>query len=271
MSRPALFAALPMYDLPQTAAANDALWAAIAASLRAAGVEASVRLRRGGDIGAQWRDPRLIFGQTCGYPYVKELHEWVALIATPHYSFPGCAGSMHRSFIVRRQDDARRDLAEFRGARAAINGWTSNTGMNLFRAAIAPMAGDRPFFGEVVVTGSHVQSIEAVADGRADIAAIDCVTFALVERADPDVAARVAVVGETPVSPCLPFIASARLPDTMIAAVRQALLSALDDPLLARARAALGLIGASPAAPTDYRRVLEIEQEAEAAGYAQLA
>ena len=36
----ALVAALPMYDLPEIAAANDALWASIAASLRARGVEA---------------------------------------------------------------------------------------------------------------------------------------------------------------------------------------------------------------------------------------
>ena len=50
--------------------------------------------------------------------------------------------------------------------------------MNLFRAAIAPLAGGRPFFSEVIVTGSHAASLEAVADGNAPgLAAIDCVTF----------------------------------------------------------------------------------------------
>lgn len=271
MSRPALFAALPMYDFPETASANDALWAAMAARLRAAGIEAPTRLTRGEDLESQWRDPRLIFGQTCGYPYVKELRGRVALIATPHYSFPGCEAATHRSFIVRRRDDKRRDLSEFRGAHAAINGWTSNSGMNLFRAAIAPVAAGEPFFREVVVTGSHRASLAAVADGRADIAAIDCVTFALVGRADPEVVARVAIVGETPASPGLPFIASARLPAATIAAVREALHAALNDPSLGGARAALGIIGASPATPADYDRVLKIERDAEATGYSKLA
>ena|SRR5271166_3314079 len=266
-----LIAALPMYDFPETAAANDALWAAMAARLRDRGIEAPAHIIRGGDFERQWRDPGLIFGQTCGYPFVKELRDEVALIATPRYAFPGCQGATHRSFIIARRGDTRRHLGEFRGARAAINGWTSNTGMNLFRAASAPIAGGEPFFGEVRVTGSHAASVEAVAEGRADIAAIDCVTYALTSRARPDLAARVAIVGETPVSPCLPFIASARQPPQAIEAVREALLTALNEPSLAEARETLGLCGASLTSPADYDRILKIERAAEAAGYPRLA
>jgi hypothetical protein len=36
-------------------------------------------------------------------------------------------------------------LKEFRGAVAALNAHDSNTGMNLFRAMIAPIAGGRRF------------------------------------------------------------------------------------------------------------------------------
>ena len=90
--------------------------------------------------------PGLIFGQTCGYPYVTGLKDTVTLIATPEYSFPGCEGASHRSFIIRRASDPRRALGEFRGATAALNAHDSNTGMNLFRAAIAPIAGGAPFF-----------------------------------------------------------------------------------------------------------------------------
>ena len=271
MTRAALFAALPMYDFPHTGVANDALWKAIATRLRDRGVDAPERLTRGGDIEAQWRDPGLLFGQTCGYPYAKRLREAVALVATPHYAFPGCEGGLHRSFLVSRRDDARRELAEFKGSRAAINGWMSNTGMNLFRVTIAPIADGGPFFGEIAVTGSHEASLVAVAEGAADIAAIDCVTFALIERARPDVGARVTAVAESRLSPCLPFIASARLPDAIIAAVRASLFEALDDPRLAEARGALGLVDASEAEPADYERVLEIEREAEALGYPTLA
>ena len=56
-----------------------------------------------------------------------------------------------------------------------------------------------------------------------------------------------------------------------IAAVRKALIAALADPNLAETRAALGLKGARAATPANYDRVIDIEREAAAMGYAQLA
>lgn len=270
MSLSAPVAALPMYDFPETAAANDAFWGRIAARLNARGVEAPAELTRGADLAALWRNPRLVFGQSCGYPYMKGLREAVVLIATPEYGFAGCDGASYRSFVVRPTVDPRRNLDAFRGAVAAVNAFDSNSGMNLFRAAIAPLAGGSPFFAAVVATGSHEASLEAVAAGCADLAAIDCVTFALLKRLRPALIERVAVVAESPPSPGLPFVASARLPATTIAAVRDALFAAVADPALAEARATLGLSGARLAAPADYERVLEIEREAVAAGYPRL-
>jgi ABC-type phosphate/phosphonate transport system substrate-binding protein len=264
-------AVLPMYDFDFIASATDALWAAIAIRLKEAAVPSPKRLTRGGDLDAQWRDPRLVFGQTCGYPYVTRLKDTVALIAAPAYAFPGCDGCSHRSFIIRRASDPRRALAEFRGARAGLNAWDSNTGMNLFRAAIAPIAGGAPFFRAIIVTGSHEASVTAVAEGGADLAAIDCVSFGLLSRGRPDLIKRVAVVAESPLTPGLPFIAAAGLGAATIASVRKALLAALADPNLAEAREALGLTGARPVGPADYDRVAEIERAAAAAGYPRLA
>ncbi len=263
-------ASLPMYDLPQIGAANDALWAAIAVSLRAQGVEAPEKLARDCDLTAHWRDPRLLFSQTCGYPYVKELREEVALIATPEYTFAGCEGPWYRSFVVCGARDPRRDLEAFRGAVAAVNGWDSNSGMNLFRATIAPIARRAPLFAAVIVTGSHIASLEAVAEGRAELAAVDCVTFGLTRRLRPDLIERVAIVAESPPSPGLPFIAAAGLPDPIVAAVRKALFAALADPGVAEALGALGLAWARLTTSADYERICDIERYAEAAGYPRL-
>jgi ABC-type phosphate/phosphonate transport system substrate-binding protein len=260
-------AVLPMYDFPWTAVANDALWASIFVRLNDAGVRAPARLTRGGDLTMLWRHPRLIFGQTCGYPYRTELRDSVALIATPEYSFPGCEGAAHRSFIIHRAADPPRALGEFQGAIAALNAHDSNTGMNLFRATIAPLAGGAPFFRGTIVTGSHEASVSAVAEGHADLASIDCVSFALLERGRPELIARVAVVAGSPLSPCLPFIASANLPPATIAAVREAMFATLADPGLVNARETLGLKGARAAAPADYDLVAEIERGAAGADY----
>jgi ABC-type phosphate/phosphonate transport system substrate-binding protein len=264
-------AILPMYDFPWTARANDALWASMSARLADAGVQTPTTLTRGPQLAAQWRDPGLIFGQTCGYPYVTGLKDAVTLIAAPEYAFRGCEGAAHRSFIIRRASDPSRDLVEFRGTRAAINGWDSNTGMNLFRAAIAPIAGGAPFFRAIAVTGSHEASITAIAEGQADLASIDCVSFALLERGRPELVKRVAIVAESPLSPGLPFIAAAGLGARTIAVIREALFGALTDPNLVEARRTVGLKGARLANLAEYERVAEIERDAAAAGCACLA
>jgi ABC-type phosphate/phosphonate transport system substrate-binding protein len=266
-----LIAVLPMYDFWWTAAANDTLWASISARLAEAGVRAPRRLTRGGDLAAVWLHPGLIFGQTCGYPYASGLKDAVTLIAAPEYSFPGCEDASHRSFIIRRANDPRCVLKEFRGAVAALNAHDSNTGMNLFRAMIAPIAGGAAFFSSIVMTGSHEASVAAVDNGQADLASIDCVSFALLGRGRPELIERVAVVVESAPSPGLPFIASARLGRSTIDAVREALFAALADPDLAEARAALGLVGARVTKDDDYDSILELERSAEAVGYPRLA
>ena len=270
MNGETLIAILPMYDFPWTAVANDALWASVSARLAEAGIQAPLRLTRDGDLAALWRHAGLIFGQTCGYPYVTSLKDTVTLIAAPEYSFPGCEDASHRSFIIRRVSDSRRGLGEFRGATAALNAHDSNTGMNLFRAMIAPIAGGAPFFRALVVTGSHEASMKALTDGEADLASIDCVSFALLSRGRSELVERVTVVAESPLSPSLPFIAAAGVPASTIATVRGALFATLADPALDEARATLGLKGARPVGSGDYDRLIEIARDAAAAGYPRL-
>jgi ABC-type phosphate/phosphonate transport system substrate-binding protein len=267
----ALIASLGMYDFPWTAHANDALWAAIAERLRVAGVDAPRHLSRGADLREIWRSPKLIFGQTCGYPYIKQLRGKTILVATPIYAFDGCRGASHDSVIVAGKQRARRALADFAGARAAINGHDSNSGMNLFRATIAPIAQGRPFFGQVIVTGSHEASLAAVSAGEADIAAIDCVSLALLQQGRPELTRNVEAVAHSPRSPALPFVMSADLAKSHLNAVRDALFATLEDPALKSPRETLGLAGVEILGDATYDRVARIEQEAIAAGYPGLA
>jgi ABC-type phosphate/phosphonate transport system substrate-binding protein len=267
----ALIASLAMYDFPWTAEAYGTLWAAMANRLRASGVDAPPRLTRGGDLHETWRRANLILGQTCGYPYVTALRQRVALVATPIYAFPGCEGAQHRSFVVARKEAAGRCLEDFAGVRVALNAYDSNSGMNLFRATVAPLAKGRRFFGSAVVTGAHVASLEAVIEGRADIAAIDCVTFGLLRRGRPSLTDAVTLIAETPLSPALPLVMNADLAKTYLKPVRAALFAALEDPALANARETLGLVGAEILDDADYDRVAAFEREAVALGYPELA
>ncbi|HYC24834.1 MAG TPA: PhnD/SsuA/transferrin family substrate-binding protein [Roseiarcus sp.] len=265
-----LVASLGMYDFPFVAEANARLWRAIAGYLRAAGIPAPEELVAG-DPHEVWTDPRLIFGQTCGYPLVTSLRDRVAIVATPTYAFDGCDGPNHCSFVVTNIKSRQRSLAGFEGARAAVNNLDSNSGMNLFRGLLAPLARGRPMFGEVIVTGSHAASLAAIAAGEADIAAIDCVTFGLLRRARPELFEGVVAIARTQSSPGLPFVINAGLGENLTGAVRVALFAALNEPALAQARADIGLTGARILEDADYQRIVEIERAAAALGYRQLA
>ena len=66
-----------------------------------------------------------------------------------------------------------------------------------------------------------------MAGGRADIAAIDAVTWRMIERLDADLAARLRVVAGTPPTPGLPYICAAGRDATRTADAVDAALSAL--------------------------------------------
>ena len=215
---------LRMYDAPEWAGAVDAFWARVVARLRAHGLaDIPDRLTRDRALDDIWTDPRLLLAQTCGWPLVTRLAGRVAVVATPRHTLPGCAGATHRAFIVVRADDPVDGLAALRGRRFALNGWDSNTGMNLARALFAPLARDGRFFGAIVVTGAHRASLAAVAEGRADAASVDCVTYGLLCRHAPGAVAGLRVLAETPATPALPFITRAGAPPNELAALRAAL------------------------------------------------
>lgn len=260
-------ASLGMYDHPAQRAANDALWAWIAARLVAAGVAGvPMGLERERAPSELWSDPRLLFGQACGYPFAKFHKDDLRVLAAPRYGAPHCEGARHCSVIVARAGDARGTLAAFRGAVAAINEPASNTGTNLLRHTVAEHCGPGAFLAGMIRTGGHVASMRAVAGGEADLAAIDAVTFAAADASYPGLREALKIVAVSRKVPTLPFVTARATPESVAALVQEALLAAMDAPELAAARAALLLRGAEPIEASAYDEVLELEREADAAG-----
>ncbi len=261
-------ASLGMYDHPAQQAANDRLWGEIARLLVARGVAGvPARLDRSRSVQDIWRDPALLLGQACGYPLAADRRLTLRVLALPTYDLPRCGDATHGSVLVARAEDGRETLAAYRHTRAAINDRLSNTGMNLFRATIAPIARASVFFDAVIETGSHRASMAAIAAGEADLAAIDAVTYAALDRHEPDLTAALRIVAHSPESPTLPFVTSATTPIDTVAAVLTALTQVLHDPGLADARALLGLSGVTPAGPEALAPVLALEAIAIDLGY----
>jgi ABC-type phosphate/phosphonate transport system substrate-binding protein len=268
---PDLVAALPMYDLPELQEANDALWSSLRTRLVAQGVPAPAALNRDLPLGALWRHPGLLLAQTCGYPLGKHLHDKVRLIATPRYAAFGCDGPFHRSAIVVRAGDKAESLLDTKGRRCAVNALDSNTGMNLLRAEIAPLARGGAFFASVSVTGAHLASATAVAEGEADLAAIDCVTWAHLRRHRSSVTKSLRVLAWTMRTPGLPLIAAPDLSRTVYRALASGLDEIVLDPALREARRTLLLDGINVLPLTHYRAANFLEEMAERQGYPVLA
>ncbi|MHC8345605.1 phosphate/phosphite/phosphonate ABC transporter substrate-binding protein [Pseudomonas sp. RT6P73] len=215
-----------------------------------------------------WLSPDLLLTQTCGYPLMTALRGKVRVVGRPRYELPDSNGGNHCSLLLCRADDPRRTLPAFRDSRGVINGEDSNSGMNLLRHRLAPLHRDGHFFSSVAISGSHRESLRWLREERADLAAIDSVTFAYLARHAQEEVAGLRVVARSAFSPTLPFITAATQTDEQVEALRQVMNTSLHE--LPDVAEILGLQEVLPATYSDYQVILDYQQEAEALGYGRL-
>ena len=224
-------ACLPMYDWPEERAAVDAIWVGIRAR---AGGGLPVALTRPVNEAAMfnlWRDPALVLSQTCWGPLSLGMVPGLRVLAQPDYSdVAGGQGLLYRSALIGRSGDARpapkgpevalpegflagRVLAA--NARHSLSGWL----------ALARDLGGDPAqqAAGVVITGGHRASVRAVAEGRADIAAVDCRSWALAQRHEA-CAKGLVVLGWTAARPGLPYVTGPLTAPAQVAALRETLI-----------------------------------------------
>lgn len=215
-----------------------------------------------------WLSPRLLLTQTCGYPLMTALRGQVRVVGRPRYELPDSTGGNHCSLLLSRADDRRRTLPAFRDSRGVINGEDSNSGMNLLRHRLAPLHRDGQFFASVGVSGSHRESLRWLREDRADLAAIDSVTFAYLARHAEEEVAGLRVVVRSAFSPTLPYVTAASVTDEQVEALRRVMNQTLRE--LPDVVEVLGLQEILPASESDYQIILDYQQEAETLGFGRL-
>ena len=217
-----------------------------------------------------YRDPALLLGHTCGYPYLKKWARTHRPVCAPCFAVAGCEHTQYCSWFITPATGTLTDLASARARRVAVNNPHSNSGMNVLRHAVAKLAGGKRFFSEVIPSGSHLQSLELVANGEADLAAIDAVTYALKIAEQPRLEERVRIIGRSASTTALPFIAPlANTTPAHCAALTEALtrcLGSLDE----THRRVLPVGGFQQVAAADYAGVDALETFAQARGYPNL-
>lgn len=215
-----------------------------------------------------WLSPHLLLTQTCGYPLMTALRDRVRIIGRPRYELPDSSGGNHCSLLLGRANDPRRTLPAFRDSRGVINGEDSNSGMNLLRHRLAPLHRDGQFFAGVGISGSHRESLRWLREDKADLAAIDSVTFACLARHAAEEVAGLRVIGRSAFSPTLPYITAATVTEKQAGHLRQLMNKTLHS--LPEVAEILGLQEILPATESDYQIVLDYQREAAELGFARL-
>ncbi|CDX40406.1 conserved hypothetical protein [Mesorhizobium sp. ORS 3359] len=185
------------------------------------------------DFHQLWLSPALLFGQTCWGPMELGLARHVQVIAQPNYdAFEGGQGELYSSALVMAADGGSSvaspqdgktviPLDLLRGKRFAYNNPDSMSGLIALTRDLEAMGESLDIFASRGESGGHRSSIVAIAEGRADIAAIDCQSWALGQRFEP-AALDVKVVGWTARRKGLPYITARTTPAPIVAAMREA-------------------------------------------------
>ena len=145
---------------------------------------------------------------------------------------PVFAGSeSFRSLILVPAASDAREFADLRGRHFAFSDELSLSG-HLYPLRVLhdwKVDPDR-FFSGVTYTGSHDRSIQAVAAGLVDGAAVHSAVLEVMEARDPSLARRVRVVHRSPPLGGMPVVVSLRLPPGTRARIRDILLALERDP-----------------------------------------
>ena len=205
-----MIASFPTYDHKEVQEILDTIWAGLVKHLAREGIDdAPRRLVHGGALRELWSDPALFVSQCCGFDLVHAYASKLQPLATPRYVAPGCEDGRYCSLVIVHETSSVSDLEQLRGKVCAINGWESHSGMSALRALIAPLNREGRFFSEVRVTGTHFNSIASVASRAADVAAIDCVTHAILGRYRPHSLDGTRTLCQTSHAPGIPFVTRA--------------------------------------------------------------
>jgi ABC-type phosphate/phosphonate transport system substrate-binding protein len=109
------------------------------------------------------------------------------IIAAP--IFAGEYEASYRSVIVARTDSELRNLRNGRKLRLSINEYASWSGWHGFKEHLRHIDAAPGTIAEHVLSGSHVSSLDALLDARADVACIDHTIWETQRRVDPRLSA----------------------------------------------------------------------------------
>jgi phosphonate transport system substrate-binding protein len=208
------------------------VYKAIADTL-AARLDRPVELAVGASFG-QFAAGEADAGFVCGAPYVRLRHSSrppVTALAAPVLQGDRYQGQpIYFSDVIVRRDSPFQSFADLRGRSWAYNDRDSHSGWSVTLYRLAELGAAGGYFGQVIESGFHQNSIRLVASGQVDASAIDSQVLAVELRDHPELADQVRIIDALGPSPIQPFVGATHLPDTLLADMQAILLGMGADP-----------------------------------------
>jgi phosphonate transport system substrate-binding protein len=225
-----------------------------------------------GDIPWQERERLFDAGEIqvlwlCGLPYIHKAetsHAAMELLAVPVPSGPRYENRpVYFSDVVVRRESSYKCFLDLRGCAWAYNEPRSHSGYNVVRAYLAGRGETAPFFGLVVESGAHLNSLGMILNGQVDGAAIDSTVLEWAVNERPELAKLLRVIETLGPSPIPPWVLSLTMPARGQRQLRSLLLNMHRDQLGRRILRAAQIARFLAACDQDYDPIRRMAQAAE--------
>lgn len=203
----------------------------------------------------------------CGLPYTWKVHRaetQITLLAAPVMSGRRYGGQpVYFSDVVTRRDSGYEKFEDLRGASWAYNEPGSQSGYNLTRWKLAGMGEFQDYFGGVIQSGSHEESLRMVRAGHIDASAIDSTVLEIELKKHPELEKEIKVIATWGPSPIPPYVISLRLPVEERRRIRAVMVDMARHPKGARIMAEGQMLRFTNVRDKDYDPIREMEKIAQ--------
>jgi ABC-type phosphate/phosphonate transport system substrate-binding protein len=245
---------LPMYDFPEVQTSTKAILDALSEAFsklsdvsQPAFPESSIHA----DLMRMWKDDATLFSQSCGLPFVEDLHDYVDIVATFKWTGISDERGWYRTVIVAREELGVATLGEVGGMQPVITNQQSLSGWCSLGVALSDIGADASYVLPYVESEGHAKSLQFLQDKRADFASIDPGTFQLLQRHRPALTNGLRIIGNGPHVPATPMHVS-KVRSADFDALQTATLEVFSRHELAGARADIGIDSAVAIGASDY-------------------
>jgi len=226
------------------------------------------------DVSWQERERLLLIGEIhvcwiCGLAYVRESNredKLIELLVAPVMRHPRYrAKTVYYSDVIVRTDTSFHSFEDLRGRTWAYNERGSHSGFNIVRYHLAMRGLDENFFGRIVESGSHRNSLQMVLQRSIDTAAIDSSVLEFEGAKNPAISGQIRTVAILGPSPAPPWVVHRSVSGDMQKTLRDIFLS-INEHSKGRAILEAGrMLRFAPVSNHDYDQIRETDRIANAA------